>query len=342
MASPAVQQDGRVRRRILVQGVVQGVGFRPFVYSTATELLLSGSVSNSSAGVVVEVEGAAAAVAAFERRLVEQPPPLAIIAAVDALDVRPCGDSGFTIGPSTPGAAGRTLASPDVATCRDCLRELADPTDRRHRHPFITCTACGPRFTIIESLPYDRTATTMARFPLCARCAREYADPADRRFHAQPIACHDCGPTLELVEAGGRRTRREAALAGARALLAGGGVLAVKGVGGYHLACDAANEEAVAELRRRKRRGAKPFAVMVGDLGTARRLTVTGPGLRGAAQRPAPSGRAAAAARRRGSPPRWHPRWPPATPTWGCCWPTRRCTCCCSGCPATARGPRCW
>ena len=277
MASPAVQQDGRVRRRMLVQGVVQGVGFRPFVYSTATELLLSGSVSNSSAGVVVEVEGAAAAVAAFERRLVEQPPPLAIIAAVDTLDVRPCGDSGFTIGPSTPGTAGRTLASPDVATCRDCLRELADPTDRRHRHPFITCTACGPRFTIIESLPYDRPATTMARFPLCARCAREYADPADRRFHAQPIACHECGPTLELVDAGGRRTRREAALAGARALLAAGGVLAVKGVGGYHLACDAANEEAVAELRRRKRRGDKPFAVMVGDLDTARRLTVMDP-----------------------------------------------------------------
>jgi len=232
MASPAVQQDGWVRRRMLVQGVVQGVGFRPFVYSTATELLLSGSVSNTSAGVVVEVEGAAAAVDAFERRVVEQPPSLAIIAAVDTLDVRPRGDSVFTIGPSTPGSAGRTLASPDVATCGDCLRELADPSDRRHRHPFITCTACGPRFTIIESLPYDRTATTMARFPLCARCAREYADPADRRFHAQPIACHDCGPTLELVDAGGRRTRREAALAGARTLLAAGGVLAVKGVGG--------------------------------------------------------------------------------------------------------------
>ena len=204
MASPAVQQTGRVRRRILVQGVVQGVGFRPFVYAAATELLLSGSVSNSSAGVVVEVEGARAAVAAFERRLVEQPPPLAVIAAVDGVDVRPCSDSGFTIGPSTPDAAGRTLASPDVATCSDCLRELADPADRRHRHPFITCTACGPRFTIIESLPYDRASTTMAGFPLCASCAREYADPADRRFHAQPIACHDCGPTARA----GRRERQ--------------------------------------------------------------------------------------------------------------------------------------
>jgi hydrogenase maturation protein HypF len=274
MLIPAARQDRRTRRRILVQGVVQGVGFRPFVYAMASELMLTGSVTNSSAGVVVEVEGATSAVEAFQRRLREQPPPLAVVEQVSAVDVAPRGGTGFTIGRSTADATGRTLASPDVATCADCLRELADPADRRHRHPFITCTNCGPRFTIIESLPYDRATTTMARFPLCGSCAREYADPIDRRFHAQPIACHDCGPTLELVGATGARAVREEALAGARALLAGGGVLAVKGLGGYHLACDAANEEAVATLRRRKRRGAKPFAVMVGDVRTARSLTV--------------------------------------------------------------------
>ena len=277
MHSHPVPQAPRTRRRILVQGVVQGVGFRPFVYATASELMLTGSVTNSSAGVAVEVEGTASAVEAFQRRLTERPPPLAVIERVSSVDVAPLGGTGFTIGRSTSGAGGRTLASPDVATCGDCLRELADPADRRHRHPFITCTNCGPRFTIIESLPYDRATTTMSRFPMCARCAREYADPLDRRFHAQPIACHDCGPTLELVDAGGRSTLRETALSGARALLAGGGVLAVKGIGGYHLACDAANEEAVSTLRRRKRRGAKPFAVMVGDVETARRLSVLDP-----------------------------------------------------------------
>ncbi len=278
MVPPPASGEGRARRRFLVQGVVQGVGFRPFVYATASELMLAGSVTNSSAGVVVEVEGAPFALEAFQQRLREQPPPLAVVERVTAVDVAPRGGTGFSIGPSTTDRAGRTLASPDVATCADCLRELADPADRRHRHPFITCTNCGPRFTIIESLPYDRAATTMARFPLCGSCAREYADPRNRRFHAQPIACHDCGPTLELVDAAGGRTTREEALAGARALLAAGGVLAVKGLGGYHLACDASSETAVATLRARKRRGAKPFAVMVGDVQTARRLTVLDPG----------------------------------------------------------------
>ena len=277
MVTPPASGEGRARRRFLVQGVVQGVGFRPFVYATASELMLSGSVTNSSAGVVVEVEGAPFALEAFQQRLREAPPPLAVVEGVTAVDVAPRGGTGFSIGASTTDRVGRTLASPDVATCADCLRELADPSDRRHRHPFITCTNCGPRFTIIESLPYDRATTTMARFPLCDRCAREYADPGDRRFHAQPIACHDCGPTLELVDAAGRRTTREEALSGARALLAAGGVLAVKGLGGYHLACDASCEAAVASLRARKRRGAKPFAVMVGDVATARRLTVLDP-----------------------------------------------------------------
>jgi len=267
----------RERRRLLVRGVVQGVGFRPFVYATASELMLTGSVTNDSSGVVIEVEGFPHAVDAFERRLVEQPPPLAIVDQVSSERIEPRGGTGFTIGSSTSHGSGRTLASPDVATCEDCLRELADPSDRRYRHPFVTCTNCGPRFTIIASLPYDRATTTMAGFAMCADCTREYADPADRRFHAQPIACHDCGPVLELVDAVGGRAHREQALAGARKVLASGGVLAVKGLGGYHLACDASDEQAVATLRRRKRRGAKPFAVMVADLPTARRFAATDP-----------------------------------------------------------------
>jgi len=260
---------------LVVNGVVQGVGFRPFVYATASELSLTGSVANDAAGVVVEVEGPPSAVHAFERRLVEDVPPLAQVEDVTSADLSPVGGTGFTIGPTT-GGDGRTLASPDVATCADCLRELADPADRRYRHPFVTCTNCGPRFTIITSLPYDRATTSMAGFAMCASCEQEYRDPGDRRFHAQPIACHDCGPALELVGMGEPRCR-EAALAGARSLLAAGGIVAVKGLGGYHLACDAGDEEAVERLRRRKRRGAKPFAVMVADLEAARRLVVTDP-----------------------------------------------------------------
>jgi hydrogenase maturation protein HypF len=199
------------------------------------------------------------------------------------------GGTGFTISATRSGAGGRTLAGPDVATCDDCLRELADPADRRYRHPFISCTNCGPRFTVINGLPYDRGTTTMADFPLCNRCAAEYADPTDRRFHAQTIACHDCGPTLELVRPGADRLGGEAALAAARDMFAGGGILAVKGLGGYHLVCDAQNQSAVSELRRRKRRGDKPFALMVRDVETASMLVEITPaeeGLLTAAARP--------------------------------------------------------
>jgi hydrogenase maturation protein HypF len=259
-----------VRRRFEVRGVVQGVGFRPFVYVTASALSLSGSVANDEAGVIAEVEGASAAVAEFGDRLRTQAPPLAVIESVRSRALPLAGGTGFTIGGSRRDGATRTFVSPDVATCADCRRELADPADRRYRHPFITCTHCGPRFTIITDLPYDRPATTMAGFPLCAACAAEYADPADRRFHAQPISCHDCGPKLSLVLPGSRRCGD--AVAEARALLAQGAILAVKGLGGYHLACDATNETAVAELRRRKQREAKPFAVMVRDLDAARAL----------------------------------------------------------------------
>jgi hydrogenase maturation protein HypF len=262
----------RIRRRFVVRGVVQGVGFRPFVYVTASELSLTGSVSNDSSGVVIEVEGCAADVARFERRLTEQPPPLSVVESVESTAVSACGGTGFRIASSSRTGTARTLASPDVATCADCLRELADTADRRYRHPFITCTNCGPRFTIIEGLPYDRPATTMAAFPMCAECAAEYADPADRRFHAQPIACPQCGPQLELLVRSGPSYAGGDALAHARRLLAAGAIVAVKGLGGYHLACDATNEAAVRELRRRKRRGDKPFAVMARDLATVRTL----------------------------------------------------------------------
>lgn len=264
----------RVRRRFEVHGLVQGVGFRPFVYVTAAELSLAGSVANTTAGVVAEVEGSAAAVAVFGRRLRSSPPPLAVVESIHESAASTRGGTGFTIDDSSAGVSeSRTLASPDIATCDACLSELADPTDRRHRHPFITCTNCGPRFTIITDLPYDRASTTMAGFEMCNDCRKEYDDPANRRFHAQPIACPGCGPQLELIRHGTRTaTRGEDALRAARVLLAEGRIVAVKGLGGYHLACDARNAEAVTELRRRKQRGGKPFAVMVADLDVARRL----------------------------------------------------------------------
>ncbi len=261
---------GRTRRRFEVTGLVQGVGFRPFVYVTASRLGLAGRVVNTAAGVTVEVEGEPQSVAAFGDRLRSEPPPLAQVVDVAEQEVATQGGTGFTI-EASEGGPGRTLASPDVALCEECRAELEDPADRRYRHPFITCTNCGPRFTIITALPYDRPSTTMAGFAMCAACRREYDDPSDRRFHAQPVACPDCGPTLELVGADAHATGEEA-LAGARELLAAGRVVAVKGLGGYHLACDARDEAAVAELRRRKQRGDKPFAVMVRDLEVAAAL----------------------------------------------------------------------
>ncbi|MGD9483522.1 carbamoyltransferase HypF [Streptomyces sp. TRM70308] len=272
------------RRRVTVRGVVQGVGFRPFVHRLATALALTGHVSNTPAGVIAEVEGGREAVEEFCRRLGDQAPPLAAVREVVHEPLAPVGGDGFTIRTShTQGPGGAlTPIPPDTATCADCLRELADPADRRHRHPFIACTHCGPRFTIATALPYDRATTTMAAFPLCPACAAEYTDPLDRRFHAQPVACPDCGPRLRLVPSpspgpGPRPAEGEPALAAARSLLTEGAVLAVKGLGGYHLACDAADPRAVATLRRRKARGDKPFAVMCADLATAARLARVGP-----------------------------------------------------------------
>ena len=268
-------RDARRRCRLRVRGLVQGVGFRPFVYATAAELGLTGSVANSADGVSIDVEGTASALEMFAGRLRSQAPPLAMVVSVDSeeLDVR--GGTGFVIESSRPGDRARTLASPDVTTCRDCLNELVDPANRRYRHPFITCTNCGPRFTIITALPYDRAQTTMAGFAMCAACRAEYEDPNDRRFHAQPIACHDCGPVLEFVRPNnGDTASGEVGLRQARAALRSGEVVAVKGLGGYHLACDASSEVAVAKLRRRKRRGSKPFALMVPDVTVARELVL--------------------------------------------------------------------
>jgi len=269
----------RVRHRIRVAGVVQGVGFRPFVHRLATQLGLSGHVGNDTEGVVVEVEGGASSVAKFETRLVTDAPPLARIFSIDGTPVEVRHDQGFAIIESrTTGAVG-TFVSPDVAVCDDCLAELFDPADRRSRYPFINCTNCGPRFTITLRLPYDRPNTTMRHFALCDACRVEYEDPADRRFHAQPLACADCGPRLWFEgPAGGVNgpagaiEGTDAAIAATQRALAAGAVVAIKGLGGYHLACDATSGDAVDTLRRRKARPDKPLAVMVGELATARRL----------------------------------------------------------------------
>ncbi len=257
-----------------MHGVVQGVGFRPFVYTTAAAAGLSGSVRNDSSGAVIEVEGAPDDVDGFLDRLRGDPPPLAVIEAVEVEDIPTVGGTAFRIVDTSRSDGGRTLVSPDVAMCRDCEAEQRDPSNRRYRHAFVNCTNCGPRFTIIATLPYDRAGTTMASFPMCADCAAEYADPTNRRFHAQPVCCPQCGPSLSFRGARGQCIEGEDGLRRARRLLRDGGILAVKGIGGYHLACDAANEDAVSELRRRKQRGAKPFAVMVADLTVARRLCV--------------------------------------------------------------------
>ena len=262
----------RRRLRVCVHGVVQGVGFRPFVYACASALGLTGSVRNDSSGAIIEVEGHASDLDDFLSRLTNRAPPLAVIESVETQAIPVVGGTGFMIGDTSRSDGGRTLASPDVAMCAECAAEQRDPGDRRYRHAFVNCTNCGPRFTIIASLPYDRASTTMAGFPMCTDCAREYRDPADRRFHAQPVCCPNCGPTLRY-RAGAGVIDGEAALRRARQLLRDGGILAVKGIGGYHLACDAGDDRAVAELRSRKRRGDKPFAVMVPDTATAHRIT---------------------------------------------------------------------
>lgn len=261
-----------VRHRILVRGIVQGVGFRPFVFGLAERLALAGTVLNDPLGVEIDVEGEPDAIAAFLRSLEGEAPPLAVIQEVEVAPAEPVGHESFRIVKSAPGAVRRTLVSPDVATCEDCLREMRDPADRRFRYPFLNCTNCGPRFTIVQDIPYDRENTSMAAFPMCEPCRAEYEDPRDRRFHAQPTACPACGPSLAWIAPGEPRLRGNEALERAVTWLREGRIVSVKGLGGYHLACDASVEEVVARLRRRKHREAKPLAVMVADLAGARDL----------------------------------------------------------------------
>ena len=237
------------RRRLEVAGIVQGVGFRPFVHGLADRFGLAGHVRNTGAAVEIEVEGDSTALDAFAAAVVAEAPAAARVEHVSGVDLPPCGDSAFRIAASNAGATVATIG-PDLATCADCLRELFDPGDRRYRYPFLACTACGPRFTAVRGLPYDRERTTLAEFPLCRDCRSEYEDPADRRFHAEATACPACGPQLSL------------GLDEALDVLRAGGIIAVKGLGGWHLACDATDDAAVARLRRRKARDAKPFAIM--------------------------------------------------------------------------------
>ena len=269
-----------MRTAVRVEGIVQGVGFRPFVYSLANRLGLRGFVGNDVDGVFAEVEGDPTAVREFLRAVETDAPPLARVERVTAAPLAPAGTASFQIVASEPTGRRRALIAADTATCADCLRELADPADPRFRYPFINCTNCGPRFTIVRDVPYDRPLTTMSAFPMCERCAAEYHDPASRRFHAQPVCCPACGPRLTLLDAGGQPLPgppdASTALDAAVALLRQGAIVAVKGLGGYHLAADAASEAAVAALRARKHREDKPFAVMAADLAAARRLCLTG------------------------------------------------------------------
>jgi len=284
------------RRQITIQGIVQGVGFRPFVYRLAHEHGLTGWVRNTPAGVEIEIQGTAVRLDAFDAALRNDLPPLAQVTSHHSADIPVGDDHSFTILPSGAGMADIQIA-PDSALCPDCLQELFDPTDRRFRYPFITCTNCGPRYSIITGIPYDRPNTTMAGFPLCPDCLNEYRDPLDRRFHAQPIACHNCGPQVSLIKSPSpalplqvreknssprRGTlwglkevgRGEDAILQAIQLLKNGAILAIKGIGGYHLAVDACNHEAVRRLRERKKRDEKPFAVMVPSLEAARERVI--------------------------------------------------------------------
>jgi hydrogenase maturation protein HypF len=255
-----------VRQRIFVTGIVQGVGFRPFVYSLAARHRLTGSVGNTSSGVIIEIQGEA--VGAFIDDLRNSPPPLAMIDSIAIEDMDAKQELAFVIVDSQAQPQASTPISPDIAVCADCLREMSDPADRRYRYPFINCTNCGPRFTIIQDIPYDRPFTTMRAFPMCAACEVEYHDPSNRRFHAQPNACPVCGPQVSLGT-----LERDAAIQAAIDALRGGHIVAIKGIGGFHLACDATNDLAVRTLRDRKGRGAKPFALMARDLDRIRAYT---------------------------------------------------------------------
>jgi hydrogenase maturation protein HypF len=266
----ALAAGERRRVRARVDGTVQGVGFRPYVHRLASEIGLDGYVLNDPNGVVIEVEADARSVDSFFERLAPEAPPLAHVDHVALEPVAATGEHGFAIRESPRGGEPRAAVTPDSTTCDDCLRELFDPADRRFRYPFVNCTNCGPRFTIVRGVPYDRPLTTMAGFTMCPACQAEYDDPADRRFHAQPNACPDCGPSLRLLDSNGRELADP--LDHAIVALRGGAIVAVKGIGGFHLACAAHDEDAVATLRARKHREDKPFALMVPTVDAARAL----------------------------------------------------------------------
>jgi hydrogenase maturation protein HypF len=273
----ADEMNPRARERLLISGTVQGVGFRPFVWRLAKSLGLAGFVRNSAAGVEIEAEGTCGHLCEFRRRLAAEAPPAAAIERIESDARAVLSEKEFRAMPSERGRAATTIP-PDLATCPECLREILDPADRRYRYPFTNCTACGPRFTVVRALPYDRDTTTMRAFALCARCEREYLDPADRRFRAEPVACPRCGPRAWLevcrpqIESAPASTGDRDCIGAAAAILRDGGMLAVQGIGGFHLACDAGNEAAVMRLRAIKRRAHKPLAVMVDSLDAARRF----------------------------------------------------------------------
>lgn len=260
------------RKKVFVNGIVQGVGFRPFVFNLAKEHDLNGFVANTSRGVEIEIEGTSDHIDTFLNQLEQESPPLSVITDIRSESVAPNGDSDFVIHPSLGQEAVSTLISPDVAVCDDCLRELFDPDDRRYGYPFINCTNCGPRYTIIENIPYDRPFTSMRSFTMCPDCQREYDDPENRRFHAQPNACPECGPDVSLFDSNRLPVETGDPIQETARLLKEGKIVAVKGLGGFHLVVDAENEASVLELRRRKGREEKPLAVMVRDLETARAI----------------------------------------------------------------------
>ena len=264
--------DEPVRARLTIRGAVQGVGFRPCVFRLATDLGLSGWVNNSAEGVFIELEGRRAQVQRFILRIESEKPPRSSIQSLEMFWLEPAGYSRFEIRASDPRGTKSALVLPDIAICPDCLREIFDPRDRRYLYPFTNCTNCGPRFSIIEALPYDRSNTSMRGFEMCVRCRAEYENPLDRRFHAQPNACPDCGPCVELWEplSGKALCSHHCAIEEAGKAIRNGKILAVKGLGGFHLMVNARSEEVVRRLRKRKRREEKPFAVMFPSLEAVR------------------------------------------------------------------------
>ena len=262
------ENDKVIRTRLTIEGIVQGVGFRPFIYSLAKRHNLNGYVLNNPQGVQVEIEGDPVDLKKFLKALPESLPPQAHIVSIKEETLPPCNFTTFEIRESSVAETRTALISPDLAVCKDCLDELFNPRDRRYRYPFINCTNCGPRYTIIDDIPYDRPHTSMKTFSLCPSCQREYDDPSNRRFHAQPNACRDCGPQVTLTDSTGRIIATPDPIAEAGTLLARGSIVAIKGLGGYHLAVDATNDSAVARLRELKLREEKPFAIMCPDVKT--------------------------------------------------------------------------